>query len=404
MFKSFRIGSLLGIPIKLDVTFLLILPIFAWVIAIQVEQLIELLNMAMGTAIPVESLTEGSMPWIIGFVAALGLFSCVLAHELGHSVAAIRYGFPIDSITLWLLGGVAQLSDQPTDWREELVIALAGPIVSVGLGVGLWLFVFLIPASMEAVLFIVAYLALMNIVLAAFNMLPGFPMDGGRVLRALLARNQPFAVATAQAARVGKIFAIGLGLFGLFATNFILIAVALFIFIAATGEARYTALQSAVEGITVEEVMTPADQLDVVTPDLSIEQLLELMYEQRHTGYPVIGDRGVAGIVTLDDVRGISPDDRRGTTVGDVMTTDLATVSRGDDAFDAIEALQQRDIGRLLVMTEAGELDGLITRSDLVRAMSIGSVRSVRDHPETVPDRQPSLEQVAPEGDTGPHW
>lgn len=403
MFKSYRIGSLLGIPIKLDVTFLIILPIFAWIIALQIEELIEILNMMMGTTVPVEPMTEGYMPWFLGLAAALGLFLCVLLHELGHSVAALRYGFPIDSITLWLLGGVAQLSEQPTNWRQELVIAIAGPIVSIALGVGLWLAVFVIPSTWEATLFIVSYLALMNIVLAAFNMLPGFPMDGGRVLRALLARNQPFAVATAQAARVGKLFAIGLALFGLLAMSFILIAVALFIYIAATGEARYTAIRSAVEGITVRDVMTPADQLDVVRPDITIRELLELMYQQRHTGYPVVDAGGISGIVTLDDVQGVSPDQRGEVRVRDIMTTDLTTVSVEDDAFDAVEAMQRADIGRLVVLDDQGQMSGLITRTDLMRAMSIGAIREVEAHPETVPADGPDLDQVAAASDR-PRW
>lgn len=403
MFKSYRIGSLLGIPIKLDITFLIILPIFAWVIAIQVEELIEILNMTMGTTIPVEPMTEGSMPWILGIVAAIGLFLCVLLHELGHSVAAIRYGFPIDSITLWLLGGVAQLTEQPTNWREELVIAIAGPIVSIGLGVGLWLTVFVIPTTMEATLFVVSYLALMNIILAAFNMLPGFPMDGGRVLRALLARNQPFAVATAQAARIGKLFAIALGLFGLFAMSFILIAIALFIYIAATGEARYTAMRSAVEGITVRDVMTPGDKLDVVTPEMTIEQLLELMYEQRHTGYPVVDREGIVGIVTLDDVQGVSPEDRGRVQVTNVMTTDLTTVHVDEEAIEAIEAMQRANIGRIIVLDDHDQMAGLITRTDLMRALSIGALREVESHPETVPSQGADLDQVATAADR-PRW
>ena len=397
MFKSFRIGSLMGIPIKLDVTFLLILPIFAWVIAFQVEELIGLLNLTFGIDIPVEPMTEGSMPWILGSLGAIGLFASVLLHELGHSVAAIRYGFPIKSITLWLLGGVAQLTEQPTNWREELVIAIAGPIVSIALGVGLWVGVYLVPVGMDALLFVVAYLAVMNLILAAFNMLPGFPMDGGRVLRALLARNQSFAVATAQAARVGKVFAIGLGLFGLFFMNFILVAVALFIYIAASGEARHTALKHAMDGIVARDVMTPADHLDVVGPELTVEELIARMYQDRHTGYPVLENGDVVGVVALDDVRGISPEQRSETRVADIMTTDITSVHLDDEAFDAIQALQQNDIGRLLVLDADGNLAGLITRSDLVTALDIGSVRTPAS-PTDDPGAQ--LERVPAEGQT----
>ena len=381
MFRSFRIGSLFGIPIKLDVTFLLILPIFAWIIAVQIEDLVELLNVSLGLTIDSEPLVTGMNPWILGAVAAIGLFASVVLHELGHSLTAIRYGFPIHSITLWLLGGVAQLDEQPTNWRQELIIAIAGPIVSVALGLGFWATVYIIPAAMEGLLFLVAYLAVMNVILAAFNMLPGFPMDGGRVLRALLARNQPFEVATAQAAQVGKLFAVALGFVGLIALNFILIALALFIYIAAAGEARYTALQSAVEGISIEDVMTPSRNLDVVHPQMSIEDLLELMFEQRHMGYPVMDGDHVVGVVALEDIRDVPPEDRYRLRVADVMTNELETVSPTDDAIDAIEKLQSQNIGRLVVLNDHGDLVGLVTRTDIVRALSIGAVRQPGEEP-----------------------
>lgn len=403
MFKSFRIGSLMGIPIKLDVTFLLILPIFAYVIALQVEQLVDLLNVTFGIAIEGEQMMSGWMPWVLGSIAAIGLFASVLLHELGHSSAAIRYGFPIQSITLWLLGGVAQLSEQPTDWREELVIAIAGPLVSIGLGVGLWIAVYAIPGEMGGLLFVISYLALMNLLLAAFNMLPGFPMDGGRVLRALLARNQPFAVATAQAVRVGKIFALGLGLLGLLQTNFFLIAIALFIYIAASGEGRYTALRQAVEGIYVEDVMTPVAQLDVVKPDLTIETLLAQMYRDRHTGYPVIDGDDVVGIVTLDDIRTVPSDQRGITRVEDVMTRELTTVRPQDEALAVIEAFQKNNIGRVLVIDESEELAGLVTRTDLMKALDIGSVSGPQRRAEGIADGTVPIDQVSA-AESRPRW
>jgi Zn-dependent protease/CBS domain-containing protein len=391
MFKSFRIGSLLGIPIKLDVTFLVILPVFAWIIAVQIGDLVPLLNGVLGTEIVAEELTTGSTPWLLGTAAAIGLFASVLLHELGHSVVAIRYGFPIDSITLWLLGGVAQLSDQPTNWRQELAIAIAGPVVSVGLGVAFYLLVLVVPAALEAAQFVFAYLAVINIVLAAFNMLPGFPMDGGRVLRAILGRNRPFAVATAQAAQVGKVFAVLLGLFGLLAFNLILVAIAFFIYIAATGEARQTALQAAVEGITIRDMMTPADELDTVSPELTVDELLDEMLMQRHTGFPVVEDGSVAGVVTLEDAREVPPAARNSTTVREVMTADLETVTGDADAWDALTALERNDIGRLIVVDEREELAGLVTRTDVITALSIGFVRSAQGYtgvpgPQEQPD------------------
>jgi len=128
---SLRVGSLFGIPIKLGASFLLVLPLLAYLIGTQVTPTVDLLNQVFGTAIDPGELTDGTLPWLLGVSAALGLFVSVLLHELGHSLVARRYGLEIESITLWFLGGLAQFTEFPEDWREELTIAVAGPIVSV---------------------------------------------------------------------------------------------------------------------------------------------------------------------------------------------------------------------------------------------------------------------------------
>ena len=220
--RRFRIGSAFGIPIQLDLTFLLVLPLFAFLIASQVGLWTGTLNDIWAANLDPALLSTGALPWVLGTLAALGLFAGVVLHELGHSLVAMRYGFPIESITLWLFGGIAQLTEMPEDWKQELYIAVAGPAVSIGLGVLSYVGFVLVPGGHSLVVdsarFLLGYLALMNVALAVFNLLPGFPMDGGRVLRALLARTRPHAQATQIAAEVGKGFAILLGLFGLLAT------------------------------------------------------------------------------------------------------------------------------------------------------------------------------------------
>ncbi|GGO03134.1 MULTISPECIES: CBS domain-containing protein [Haloarcula] len=374
--RRFRIGSAFGIPIQLDLTFLLVLPLFAWIIGTQVEQTTELLNDSLGAGLDPAVLTDGSLVWVLGVVAAVGLFTGVVLHELGHSLVAIRYGYPIDSITLWLFGGIAQLTETPEDWKQELAIAVAGPLVSVALGVLSYLAFFVLPGTqstiVEAARFVLAYLAVMNLALAVFNMLPGFPMDGGRVLRALLARTRPYARATKIAAEVGKIFAIMLGLFGLFvAGNIFLAGLAFFIYIGAEGESRQTAMAAAFEGVTVQDVMTPADHVTSVTPRMSVRELIQTMFEERHTGYPVETDGEVVGLVTLEDARAVREVEREAYTVGDVMSTDLYTVSPDADVMDALTQLQQNSVGRLVVTDEDGEFLGLLTRSDIMTALSI---------------------------------
>ena len=391
MMKSFRIGSLFGIPIKLDLTFLLVLPLFAYLIGAQIEPVADILNEFLGAGIDVGYVTGGVLPWILGFAAAIGLFVGVVLHELGHSLTAQRYGFPIDSITLWLFGGIAALSEMPEDWRQELNIAIAGPIVSVLVGVASYGLFLLAPpvlgdvvsaATLDGVLFVLGYLAVLNVALAVFNMLPAFPMDGGRVLRALLARNRPYARATQQAANVGKLFAIAMGLFGLIGLNIILIGVAFFVYIAASSEAQQVVMKAAFEGITVGDIMTSSPDLHTVTPETTVQELIHRMFSERHTGYPVLEDGHLVGLVTLADAREIDPVERDAYRVEDVMTTALETIGPDADAMDALERMQRERIGRLLVVdrderafggyeNDEGDLVGLVSRSDVMTALNV---------------------------------
>ncbi|MFB6133155.1 MAG: site-2 protease family protein [Halanaeroarchaeum sp.] len=369
--RSFRIGSALGIPIKLDITFLLILPVFAWLIGSQVGLWADFLNDTWTLGLDGAALTTGALPWILGAAAAVGLFACVTLHELGHSAVAIRYGYPIDSITLWLLGGIAQLSDQPEDWRHELLIAIAGPVVSVLLGVLSFVAVFVIPQGVDALRFLFGYLALVNVALAAFNLLPGFPMDGGRVLRALLARTRPFARATQIAAEVGKAVAILMGLVGLFGGNLILVAIAFFIFIGASGESKRTVMNAAFQNVRVEDVMTPAPDLDTVPADATVAELVDEMFRLRHTGFPVERDGRIVGMVTLDDARDIRPVERDAYRVEEVMSTELYTVPRYGNPMAALDTMQGNGVGRLLVVDENGAVVGLLSRTDLMTAFDV---------------------------------
>jgi Zn-dependent protease/CBS domain-containing protein len=368
--RGIRIGSAFGIPIKLDLTFLLVLPLFAWLIGRDVGGLVDAINSLFGSVIDAGALTAGSMPWILGTAAALGLFLCVLLHEFGHSLVAMRYGFEIESITLWLFGGVANFTEMPEDWRQELLIALAGPAVSIALGVLSFLVFQVLPASQEPVKFVFGYLALTNVVLAIFNMLPGFPMDGGRVLRALLARTRPHARATQIAAEVGKVFAFVLALVGLFA-NLFLVALAFFIYIGASSEAQQTVMKAAFQDVTVRDIMTPGRDLDVVDERTSVAELMERMFRERHTGYPVMRGGELVGMVTLNDARSVNEVERDAYRVDDVMSSDLTTISPDADAMDAIQTMQKEGVGRLPVVDEHGELVGLISRSDLVTAFNI---------------------------------
>jgi Zn-dependent protease/CBS domain-containing protein len=381
--RSFRVGSAFGIPIKLDLTFLLVLPLFAYLIGSRTGEIVPLLNDVLGASIEVDPINVGLLPWILGFVAAVGLFVGVLLHELGHSLVARRYGFPIDSITLWIFGGVASLTEMPEDWRQELAIAIAGPIVSVLVGVACYGLFAAVPPDLFGARFVLGYLAVLNVVLAVFNLIPAFPMDGGRMLRAVLGRSRSYARATKIAAEVGKFFAVLLGLFGLFTLNIILIGIAFFVYIAASSESQQVQMKAAFEGVTVGDVMTPADQLHTVSPDITVADLLQRMFAERHTGYPVVEDGRPVGMVTLDDAREVAPVERDAFTVTDVMTRELLTITPDADAMAAFDRLQEHDVGRLLVVTGDGDIAGLISRTDLMTALDVVRSTSALDPTET---------------------
>ena len=368
--RGIRIGSAFGIPIRLNWTFLLVLPLFAFLIGSEVVTIAEMMNQSMGVAIDVDAVGAGSTPWILGLAAALGLFGGVLLHEFGHSLVAMRYGYEIDSITLWLLGGLASFAEFPEDWKHEFWIAIAGPIVSVAVGVACYAVFLIAPANASAVLFVFGYLAILNVVLAVFNMLPAFPMDGGRVLRALMARNQPHAQATQRAAAIGKVFAFLMAIVGLFG-NWILILLAFFIYIAASGEAQQTTLKAAFENVTVDDVMTPRAELHTVSEDTSVAELMERMFRERHTGYPVLYGDDLVGMVTLEDARSVQEVERDAYRVEDVMETDLVSVTPDSDAMAALQTMQKHGVGRLPVIDARGDLVGLISRSDLMTAFNI---------------------------------
>jgi Zn-dependent protease/CBS domain-containing protein len=382
---SYRIGSIFGIPIELDLTFLLILPVFAYVIGSQIGEWVGILNDVFGAGIVPGPLTgEPVVAFGLGAAAAVGLFASVLLHELGHSVMAMRYDVEISSIKLWLFGGVAQLSRFPDDWKQELYIAIAGPIVSVLLGAAFYAGFVVLPsagptAANAGAVFLLGYLALTNVALAAFNMLPGFPMDGGRVLRALWARNQPYAVATRRAAAVGKGFAFLLGFFALFGgagINLYLVAIAFFIYMGASSEAQQTMLRAAFEGVAVRDVMTPVEAVETVDAETSVADLVDRMFRTRHTGFPVTRDGRLVGLVTLEDAREVNEVERDAYHVEEVMSRDLHTIDADADAMDAFSRMQEHGVGRLIVTradgaNEEGSFTGLISRTDLMTALDI---------------------------------
>ena len=207
---SFRIGRLFGIPILIHYTFIIVIPLFAWIIGSEILLTAGLLRDLFAIPIDTSVITSGYMPWILGVVVALGLFAGVLVHELAHSLVASHKGIAINSITLMIFGGIAEMEEGTPDPKIELPMALVGPVASLVLGFICCGLVYAAPSvttntGMQGVwIFVFGYLGMLNIILCAFNLIPAFPMDGGRVLRAWLATRMPLHRATKSLLISGK--------------------------------------------------------------------------------------------------------------------------------------------------------------------------------------------------------
>ncbi len=360
MNSSLKIGSIMGIPVKLHITFLLILPVFALVFSIN--------EYPLGFA--------GTTPVILNYALSLLttilLFACILLHELGHSYIAKSYGVEIKDITLLLFGGVSSMEEIPREPSQELRMAFAGPLVSFIIG-----FILLganyILASIASgyggtSIWLMFYiLGSINIVLGLFNLLPAFPMDGGRLLRAWYAKRMSYVKATHYAAGFGKMFAFLMGLVGLFFNPW-LILIAFFVYIGASEEDKSTTISVLLEKYNVSDIMS--EDVRTVSPDITVEELSKFMFENKHLGYPVMQGNSLKGIVTFTDIRNIIPTDRFATLVSDVMTRDIISVSPEDTASEAFKVMTLNNVGRLLVVSD-GELVGILSRSDLMRTMTL---------------------------------
>lgn len=361
MKSSIKIGSIMGIPIRLHITFLLILPFIAYAFAVSLPPL------------GFSNIRDVWLRYGLGSVAAVLLFACVLIHEVAHSYVARKNGIRISDITLFLFGGVSSMEEIPRNPHVEMRMALAGPLTSIVLGIMFGLLYYILPSlrpEAGTMLFLLTYL---NLMLGIFNILPGFPMDGGRVLRAFLAMRMPYIKATRYAVGVGKLFAYMLGIFGLFLgfSGIWLIIIAFFIYIAAGEEERSTLVSITLEGIKVKDIMTR----DVVTMDggASVAECIDTMFRLKHLGYPVVEDGKMSGIVTLTDVSRVPIEARDKVHVREVMTRKVITVKPEDDAFTALQVLSKNRIGRLIV-TEKDKIVGIISRTDLLRSLEVYEV------------------------------
>ena len=374
---SFRIGRVFGIPILIHYSFILVIPLFAWIIGSQITVTTDMLQGYFSIPIDTSLITEGIMPWILGTVVALGLFAGVLIHELAHSLVARRKGIKINNITLMIFGGIATMEEGVPDPKAELPMALVGPIASLVVGLVCLGIAYAVPAVTKnpplagVVIFVFGYLGVLNIILFAFNLLPAFPMDGGRVLRAWLAGRMPLHRATKIAADIGKGFAIIFGLVGLFFFSPFLILIAFFIYIGASMESAAVKYSYLLQDVTVGDMMS--NPVTTVPPTLPVSQVITMMYSSKHLGFPVVERDTLIGMVTLADINHMTSIDREAMQVRDVMTRDPITLPPTAPLIDALKIMSARNFGRIPVVQD-GKILGIVTRTDIIKVTELKQI------------------------------
>jgi len=352
---SLNIGRIAGTAVRVHVTFLLFL---GWIF--------------------LADLASGGAPeaWT-GLLFMVLLFTCVLAHEFGHIFTARAFGVATPDVTLLPIGGVARLERIPEEPRQEFLIAIAGPAVNVVIALALALFAgaHLDPAALAGVdnarNSMLDRLATVNLFLAVFNMIPAFPMDGGRVLRALLASHFGHTRATEIAAAVGQGAAFLLGFIGLFG-NPILIFIAIFVYLAASSEAHMASLRAMAQGVPVTNAMMT--QIARLTPEAHVDEAVETLLRTSQSEFPVVDAAGKpVGLLGRGDliraVRQLGPNAR----VADVMSPAVPTVGHRRCLDDALRLLQDRSAPAVAVVDPQGLLVGLVTSE------TIGEMLMLRD-------------------------
>ncbi len=371
---AIKLGRLFGIPILIHFTFLLIIPLFAWVIGSDIQYTVELVRNTFHVQIDDQYIQSGYVPYILGETIAVGLFIGVLIHELAHSLIALRSGIRIDSITLLFFGGVAAIEEKEPEPKSELIMALAGPLTSLALGLGSALMVYVIPQVVQVpgiagvLIYTFGYLAILNVLLFGFNLLPAFPMDGGRVLRAYLATRMPLYQATSIASSIGKGFAILFGLVGLILFSPILILIAFFIYIGAEQESAVSRYNFLLKDVTVGQIMS--SPVVVVSPTTPLSDILALMYQTKHLGFPVVEQGYLVGIITLTDLAKTPVIDRDAMQVRDVMSRDVIVLPPHAPVMDALRIMTKENIGRIPVIADE-RITGIVTKSDIFTVIEL---------------------------------
>ena len=386
---SWRVGRISGIEIGIHYTWLLALVVFTWLLG--------------------QSYFPATYPgwqtysyWIAGFLSTFILFISVLIHELAHSLVARARGLPVSSITLFILGGVSNLAAEPEKPGLEFIMAIAGPassLVLAGIFWGIW---YLMGSQMAFAKAIFGYMALANALLAGFNLLPGFPLDGGRVLRSILWKTTgDLLKATNIATMVGRFFAwlfmalgvflvFGFNVFGLggFLNGLWLVFVGWFLNSAADSSRQEATLREHLTGVLVGQVMEK--DVSSVRPDTNIADLVQTAFIQKNKRtIPVTDGDNLVGVVTISDIKELPQEKWPVTPVLQIMHREpIHTVKPEDDLNAAMKLMAQYDLNQIPVLSQ-GKLVGVLTRADVINYLHLSQELNIKGrHKANSPDSQ----------------
>jgi Zn-dependent protease/predicted transcriptional regulator len=366
--KRLSLFKLFGFEVRLDLSWLILAVLITW-------------TLAQGVFPHYYKDFSGATYWLMGAAGALGLFISIVFHEFWHSMVARRNGLPMKGITLFIFGGVAEMGDEPPNPNAEFKMAIAGPVSSIVLGLGLYGVFFLGKSMGWSYSFnaVINYLGFINLLLAGFNLVPAFPLDGGRVLRSLLWKwKNNLRWATRIASNIGSgfgIFLIVMGVFSVMGGNFIggiwwfLIGM----FLKGASETSYQQLliRKGLEGEKVRRFMN--SELVTVPPDISVEELVDgYIYKHHYKMYPVQEDGRLIGCVTINQIKEIPENERKKKKVIDLAgdCTRQNTISPDEDAMKALSKMNQYKTSRLMVVEE-GRLIGMIALKDMMKLLSL---------------------------------
>ncbi len=356
---SFPIGRLFGSELRIHVTFLLLLGWIAW----------------SGWQ------AGGTAAAISNTVFVVALFACVIAHEFGHALTARHFGIRTPDITLLPIGGVARLEKMPENPREEILVALAGPLVNLVIWAVLTLLFGVTSGGAalagETLASLPADLARINLWIALFNLLPAFPMDGGRVLRALLSLRMDRVTATRRAAQAGQVLAFLLGLAGFASGNFILLFIGLFIMMAAGAESSDVAMKSVARGLMARDAMITA--FETLSPQDSLEAAGAALIRTTQHEFPVVDPvtGRFLGLLTRQALFSALSASERAGNVAAVMETDLPRASLMDGLEKVLEKLAN-GAPAVVVLSPEGGLIGYVTRENVGELMVMANARRAR--------------------------